>query len=59
MDLSFILATSNICERLFSVAGLAINPRQMGALHTNIELQLFLNVNSALWGIGDVHLMLA
>lgn len=59
IDLRFILATSNICERLFSLAGYAMGSRRMGVLPTNIESQLFLNVNSMLWGIQDVHDMLA
>lgn len=58
LDLRFILATSNLCERLFSLAGHAIGSRRKGSLPSNIESQLFLNVNSGYWGISEVHEML-
>lgn len=55
LDLRFIVATSNLCEPLFSRAGHAIGSCREGALPSIIESQLFLNVNSANWGIDDIN----
>lgn len=54
-DLRYILPTSNICERLFSTAGYALNDRRRGVLPVNFERQIFLHANSHLWGISDVN----
>ena len=54
MDLRFIRPTSNMCERLFSVAVYALNDRRKSVLPVNFERQLFLHADSHLWGISDV-----
>ncbi len=41
MDLRFIRPTSNMCERLFSVAGFTLNDRCKCILAMNFELQFF------------------
>lgn len=58
LDLRFILASSNICERVFSAAGYGIGPRRKRTLLQNIESQLFLNVNANFWLTTDIHKML-
>ena len=55
LDLRFILATSNICERLFSVAGYTLSDRRKSLLPVNFEIQLFLNVNARFWSIADIY----
>ena len=45
MDSQFILATSNICERLFSKVDLALKNRRVSVLLLNLESQMFLHVN--------------
>lgn len=57
VDFYFVFATVNICKRLFLVAGFANNSRRKSVLPANIESRLFLNVNSTLRGIVDIHLM--
>lgn len=54
MDTHFLLPTSNICERLFSKAGHALSDRRGRIMPSNFEEQIFLHVNSDLWGISDV-----
>lgn len=55
MDTRFVLATSNICERLFSRMGYTMTDRRRGLTPANLEAQIFLNLNSDLWGIDDVN----
>lgn len=55
IDLRFIMATSNNCERLFSVEGMAMGNRRKGMLPSTFEEQMFLHFNSIHWGIEDVH----
>lgn len=55
MDLSFILAVSNICQPILCLAGSAIETCQEATFPANIEYQHFLNVNTALQDISDVH----
>lgn len=54
-DTRFLLASSNICERLFSVAGLAYSDRRKNSNPVNLEAQLFLHFNNDLWTITDVN----
>lgn len=54
MDTSFLVPTSNMCERLFSKAGYALADRRHSMLPGNFEAQLVLNANDDLWGIEDV-----
>lgn len=58
MDTRFILSTSNLCERLFSLACYTLNDRRRQALPAHIESQLFLHFNQDYWGIRDVHCVL-
>ena len=55
MGLRFILATSNVCERLFSKAGFAFTARRHRMLPANLECQMYLHVNSSFWGIADAQ----
>ena len=55
IDLSFIVPTSNICERLFSVVGYGLNSRWQSVLPSNFESQLFLHANKQLWGVSEVN----
>lgn len=55
IDLRFILATSNIFERLFSAAGFALTDHRQRLLPANFECQMYLHVNIDLWDISDVH----
>ena len=58
LDLRFIVPTSNLCERFFSVAGYALDDRRKRLLPSNLESQLFLNQNARLWGVEEVHNMM-
>lgn len=49
LDLRFIRPTSNICERLFSVAGFTFAKNRQRLLPVNLESQLFLKANDHLW----------
>lgn len=55
MNTKFIVPTSNMCERLFSVAGWAMTNRRKSVSPARFEEQLFLNVNQSMWSISDVH----
>ena len=55
LDTRFILATSNVCERMFSVAGYTMGERRHRLLPSNFEMQLFLNYNCEFWSIEDVN----
>lgn len=57
MDLQFIAATTNFCERLFWVAKFAMRPWRARVLQAHIENQLFSIVNASLWSVL-VHVML-
>lgn len=49
IDTKYILLTSNICDRLFSVAGHALGSRRKSMLLANSESPLFLSLNGDLW----------
>lgn len=55
IDTRFVVATSNMCERLFSIGGAAMGTRRKGMLPSSFEEQLFLYVNAFLWGVKEVH----
>lgn len=57
-DVRYVLPSSNLCERLFSKAGYAINSRRMATLPSNIESQVFLFANCSYWTIADVSAIL-
>jgi len=54
IDTRFIVPTSNMCERLFSKAGYALNDRRKRLSPMNFEWQIFLHANSNLWSLRDV-----
>jgi len=54
-DVRFILPTSNICERLFSIADHALPARRRSLHPTTFETQLFLRENEEYWELKDVH----
>ncbi len=55
MDLRFVTPTSNMCERLFSISGYALDNRRRGIIPANFEKQMFLHANSHVWGIDGVN----
>lgn len=59
MDTRFILPSSNILERLFSIAGYSLRDRRRGLLPSNFEMRLFLRANADLCGVSDVQYMLS
>lgn len=54
IELRFILPNTNVCERIFSVAGHAMSDRRKRILPSNFECQLFLNFNHRLWGLKEI-----
>lgn len=52
----FILST-NICERVFSVAGYVVSPRQMSFLPLKFQEQILWHVNHIFWENDNVHQM--
>ena len=57
-DLHFLLPTSNLLERFFSVAGLALANLRQRLTPEHLEQQLFLIANSKLWNIHSVSKVL-
>jgi len=55
MDVRFILPTSTICERLFSIADHALPARRRSLHPITFETQLFLRENEEYWELKDVH----
>lgn len=51
----FLVPNSNMCERLFSSAEYALNDRRKGLFPPNLEMQLFLHVNTQFWDVADVY----
>ena len=58
LDLHFLLPTSNLLERFFSVAGLALTNLRQRLTPEHLEQQLFLKANSKLWNIHTVSKVL-
>lgn len=54
-DTRFLLPSSNICERLFSLAGITSSERRKRLNPANLESQLFLHSNRDLWNIADLN----
>ena len=54
LNLSFLVPTSNLCERLFSKCGYTITDRREGLIPENIECQIFLHMNMDLWDISTI-----
>ena len=54
-DPRFILPTTNVCERLFSVAGNALSNRRQRIVPVNFEKQMFLKVSQELSSIDEVN----
>lgn len=57
MDSSFLIPTSNVCERLFSKVGYTFTQRRKGMCPANLEGQVFLHLNKDLWGRSDVNIL--
>ncbi len=55
MDVKFLVPTSNMCERIFSIAGHAISDRRERILPANFEMYIFLHFNRDFWGLEDVN----
>ena len=55
MDTRFLLPTSNVCERLFSIAGYSLNDRRVSISPLHFEEQIFLFSNADLWVIEEVN----
>ena len=55
MDTRFCVPSSNVCELLFSKAGYVLSDRRKNITPANLESQLFLHLNSDLWGAADVN----
>ena len=55
MDTRFLVPTSNLCERLFSRVGYALSDRRRRITPANLEVQLFLHLNSDFWGRTDIN----
>lgn len=58
LDLSFIVPSSSICDRLFNVARYAQNDSRKCILPENMESQLFLHESAHLWCFAEVHRIL-
>ena len=58
-DLRYILPSSNICERLFSMAGIALDSRRQRLLPSNFEAQMYLFANASFWDIQDISIVLS
>ncbi len=55
VDTRVVVPTSNMCERLFHVAGYALNGRRKRILPMNFEAQIFLLENREMWSISTVN----
>lgn len=53
MDTRFIYAISNICQRLFSAAGLSLNDHPIDMLPSKFGTQLCLHVTFFIWDVDD------
>ena len=53
-DTTYLIPTSNVCERLFSRAGYMLNEKR-SLTPANAEAQLFLHMNQDLWSVKDVN----
>jgi hypothetical protein len=49
LDLRFIRPTTNVCERMFSVAGFTFTKTRQRLLPQSLEMQFFLKANAHLW----------
>ena len=57
-DLHFLLPTSSLLDRFFSVAGLALTNLRQRLTPEHLEQQFFLKANSKLWNIHTVSKVL-
>ena len=55
VDTRYLLATLNICERLFSRVGYVLNERRKGLTPLNLEAQIFLYMNGDLWYVHPIN----
>ncbi|RHY12878.1 hypothetical protein DYB25_012446 [Aphanomyces astaci] len=54
LDCRFLRPTSNMCERFFSLAKLALTDHRRAMTPQNFEQQMFLKVNNWLWYVSDL-----
>jgi len=54
-SVKFILPTSNIVERFFSLASHSLSDYRERISPQNLEMQLFLSVNKSFWTVEDVN----
>ncbi|RHY91523.1 hypothetical protein DYB35_011310 [Aphanomyces astaci] len=54
LDCRFLRPTSNMCERFFSLAKLALTDHRRAMTPQNFEQQMFLKVNNWLWNVSDL-----
>ncbi len=54
INCKFLVPTSNVLERFFSIAGYAFNEYRQSLSPLNLEMQLFLNVNRRFWNEDTV-----
>jgi hypothetical protein len=54
MNLDWIPPTSNVFERLFSLARLTFSDYRQATLPENVETALFLKINAKFWDIQTV-----
>jgi hypothetical protein len=55
VPLDVILPVGDECERLFSKSGIAFDKRRSSLDPVNLEAQIYLHVNRALWNVNTVH----
>lgn len=54
MDTRYLVLTSNVCERMFSIANHTLTNQRRGILLVNFECQIFLYMNLKFMGIDDI-----
>ena len=55
MNCKFLLPTSNIVERFFSLSGIALNEHRQSLTSEHLEEQFFLKVNKRFWSPQTVE----
>lgn len=54
MDARYLVSTSKICERMFSIAGHALTNRCRGTILVSFECEIFSYMKFKFWGIRDI-----
>ncbi len=58
MNTIFVVPTSNVLERFFSIAKYTFDDLRRSLLPKNLEMQLFLYINREYWSEETVSLLL-